>query len=310
MLDISERLPILNDLMQDGCLQKTRLLSEYELENIAKRGVVAGVEGIISINGKTICLWVGIKENFPLTLPIIFLRPADVLGMIPHLEQDGYLCYLDSEGLLLDSNNPVGILTESVERAIELLKKGLSGENKWDFMDEFYAYWLQICSETKPLAAYLPVDNILRKICAYKNGDRYVLVADKIESACAYFNHHNKQLDSYTRHTALYIPLKAGTFLIPPTPRQPWTVGDLQKIIRENVSAENQKKLRQYRVRKNRAEELVIMGISRPQGGMTLIGLVFSDVGDEHPLMESEKKRGKSLKMNSCQSQPRPSHTS
>ena len=285
MLDISERLPILNDLMQDGCLQKTRLLSEYELENIAKRGVVAGGEGIISINGKTICLWVGIKENFPLTLPIVFLRPADVLGMIPHLEEDGYLCYLDSEGLLLDSNNPVGILIEAVERATELLEKSVSGENKGDFLDEFHAYWRQLCSETTSLAAFLPVDNTLRKIYAYKHSDRYILVADKIENACAYFNHYNKQLDSCTRHTALYIPLKTGTFLTPPIPKQPWTVKDLQEIIRQNVSAENQKKLRQYRVRKNRAEELVILSIPRPQGGMTLIGLIFSDVGDEHPLI-------------------------
>ena len=99
--------------------------------------------------------------------------------------------------------------------------------------------------------------------------------------------HQNKHLDSYTRHTALYVPLEAGTFLTPPTSRQPWTVKDLQEIIRQNVSADNQKELRQYRVRKKRAEELVIMGIPRPQGGMTLIGLIFSDVGDEHHLITS-----------------------
>ena len=287
MLDSSQRVPILQELVQDGCLKQARILSEDELKTIAKRGVVAGVEGTIQIGEREISLWVGIRTNFPLSLPKIFLRPADVLGMIPHLEEDGCLCYLDEEGLLLDSDNPVGILVEAVERTIELLEKSISGENKWDFMDEFYAYWRQLNPSTSSLAAFLPVDNTLCKICAYKTGDRYILVADKIENACAYFNHYNKQLDSCTRHTALYIPLKTGTFLTPPIPKQPWTVRDLQKIIRENVSAENQKKLQQYRVRKNRAAELVILSIPRPQGGMTLIGLIFSDVGDEHPLITS-----------------------
>ncbi len=287
MLDISERVPILQKLIQDGCLQQARILYEDELKTIAKRGVVAGVEGIIQIDNRKVSLWVGIKENFPLSLPIIFLRPADVLGMIPHLEEDGYLCYLDSEGLLLDSDNPVGILVEAIERTIELLEKSVSGENKGDFMDEFYAYWRQLCSETTSLAAFLPVDNTLRKICAYKTGDRYVLVADKIDRACAYFNHKNKQLDSYTRHTALYVPLEAGTFLTPPTSKQLWTIRDLQEIIRKNLSADNQEELRKYRVRKKRAEELVIMAIPRPQGRMTLIGLIFSDVGEEHPLIAS-----------------------
>jgi molybdopterin-synthase adenylyltransferase len=285
MLEIPERVSILNDLIQDGCLQLARNLSEDELKSVAKRGVVAGVEGKIKIDGKEIFLWVGIQENFPLSLPIIFLRPADVMGIIPHLERDGYLCYLDSEGLLLDSNNPLGIFVEAVERVTELLEKSVNGENKWDFMDEFHAYWLQLGSKTKSLAAYLPVDNTLRKIYAYQDGDRYVLVANKIDSVCAYFNHRNKKIDSYMRHTGLYIPLEVGTFLTPPTPDKLWTLSDLQEIIRKNVSADNQEKLREYRVRKNRAEELVIMGISRPQGGMTLIGLVFSDVGEEHPLI-------------------------
>lgn len=285
MLDIFKRVPILHDLIQDGCLQQARILSDDELKSIANRGVVAGVEGKTKIEDKEISLWVGIKESFPLTLPIIFLEPADALGMIPHLEEDGYLCYLDSEGLFLDFNNPVRILIEAIERATELLEKSVSGENKWDFMNEFHAYWLQLGSKTKSLAAYLTVDTTLRKIYAYQDGDRYILVADKIDSACAYFNHRNKKIHSYTRHTGLYIPLEVGTFLTPPTPKKLWTVRDLQEIIRKHVSADNQKKLQQYRVLKNRSQELVIMAIPRPQGEMTVIGLIFSDVGDKHPLI-------------------------
>lgn len=285
MLDISERVSILNNLIQDGCLQLARILSEDELKGVTKRGVVAGLEGKIKIDGKEIFLWVGIMENFPLSLPIIFLRSADALGAIPHLEEDGYLCYLDSEGLFLDSSNPVGILVQAVEQATELLEKSVSGENKWDFMDEFHAYWQKLNPQTPSLPAFLPVDNTVRRIYVYKQSDRYILVTDRINRACAYFNHQNKHLKFYTRHTALYVPLEVGTFLTPPTNKKPWNVKKLQEIIRKHVSADNQKKLREYRVRKNRAEELVVMGIPRPQGGMTLIGMIFFDVGDEHPLI-------------------------
>lgn len=285
MLDISERVSILNNLIQDGCLQLARILSEDELKGVTKRGVVAGLEGKIKINGEEISLWVGIRENFPLTLPIIFLRPADVLGKIPHLEEDGYLCYLDSEGLLLDIDRPLDILVEAINRATGLLEASVNGETQWDFMDEFNAYWQKLSPQTPSLPAFLPVDNTLRRIYAYKHGERYILVTDRIDRACAYFNHQNKHLKFYTRHTALYVPLESDTFLIPPTSEKLWNARDLQEIIRKHVSADNQKKLREYRVRKNRAEELVTMGIPRPQGGMTLIGLIFSDVGDEHPLI-------------------------
>jgi molybdopterin-synthase adenylyltransferase len=285
MLDISERVPILHDLIHNGCLQQARILSDDELKNLTNRGVVAGVKGKIKIEDQEISLWVGIRESFSLTLPIIFLQPADALGMIPHLEEDGYLCYLDSESLLLDIDRPLDILVEAINRATDLLEASVNGETQWDFMDEFNAYWQKLSPQTPSLPAFLPVDNTLRRIYAYKHGDRYVLVTDCIDRACAYFNHQNKHLKCYTRHTALYIPLESDTFLIPPTSEKLWNVKNLQEIIRKHVSADNQKKLREYRVRKNRAEELVIMGIPRPQGGMTLIGLIFSNLGSEHPLI-------------------------
>ena len=283
MLDISQRLSILQKLIQRKCLQQACILSKDELKTIASREIVAGVKGKVSINSKTVCLWIGLKENFPLTLPVIMLQPATTLGTIPHLETDGYICYQDPEGILLNGNDPVGILVEAIDLGIDVLTKGVNGSNKWDFMNEFHAYWRQVCPIS--LDAFLPVDNTLRKIYAYKTNNRYILATDSIDRAHAYFNHHCKKLDSFTRHTALYIPLKVGTFLTPPTLEQLWSVRELQEIINKNVSAKNKEILQQYRIRKDRKEELVILAIPRPQDGKTLIGLKFQDIGDKHPLI-------------------------
>jgi len=287
MLDIPEQIAILNTLIQDSHLQHARLLSYNELKTLNQRGVIAGVEGKIKISGQEICLWIGINDSFPLSLPMIFLQPADALGKIPHLEEDGYLCYLDTEGLYLDFDYPVDILIEAIKLATNLLKASIKGENQWDFMDEFQAYWYKLNPQSPSLPTFLSIDNTLRKIYAYKKDNCYVLVADKIDTACAYFNYRNQALHCYTRYTALYIPLESGTFLNPPTAETFWSISYLRQIIRKYVSAENYEKLKQYRVRKNKSEELVILGVPRPKAGMILIGLIFSAVGDEHPLIAS-----------------------
>ena len=285
MLDSSERTQILTSLVQRNCLQQPRIMCVDELRKLTTRKLEAAVEGKVIIDGKEVTLCVGINDRFPLSLPLVFLQPPDALGLIPHLEEDGYLCYLDSEGLLLDSSRPVEILVEAIERSIVLLQAGVRGDNQWDFMDEFGVYWQKLTSPETSLPAFISADDILRQVITYKEGKSYTLVADSIDTVHAYFNNKGKDLNSLTRHTALYVPLESGTLLVPPHRDRPWNRADIQAIVRQHLSGENLKRLKHHRNRKGKNEELIILGLPRPKGGKTLIGLIFSDIISGHPLV-------------------------
>lgn len=282
MLDTETKLNILANLTQQGYLHYLRILPENELNNFKTYKIVWAIEGQVTIAGKDVTLCVGVDGNFPLCLPKVFLRPPDALGFIPHVEGEGYICYLDSEGLLLNSEDPIGIICDAIAKAVDVIQAGVSGSNQLDLMNEFGAYWRQISSKT--LFAFLPVDNVLRKIFVYTDNKDTELVADEISTVKAYFNTHSQGLDLLTRRTALYIPLQDGAFVLPPRPNNPWSSQDVKTIVRKNLSEENRRLLK-HLGRKWKPEELVILGLPRPRGGVTLVGLLFSGVAGGHPLL-------------------------
>src|SRR5438105_994237 len=82
----------------------------------------AVLEGEVSIAGHEVILWLVLDSSFPLTLPCFFLRPWDALGVIPHVDERGKVCFADPEGLVLDRYRPM-----EVRRT---LLAGLANDNK------------------------------------------------------------------------------------------------------------------------------------------------------------------------------------
>ena len=54
-----------------------------------------GFSGNININGTITTLIVAFNKHYPYKKPIYFLKEYDALGFIPHVENDGYICYTE-----------------------------------------------------------------------------------------------------------------------------------------------------------------------------------------------------------------------
>lgn len=281
MLDTETQLQILARLKQENCLQMAHLLAKTELEEFKTCLPNWAIEGQITVENKEITLVVGGDDNFPLCLPQVFLRPANTFGFIPHVEEDGYICYLNSEGLLLNTEDPAGIICNAITKAIDILHAGVSGSNRFDFMNEFAAYWRRICS--KIMLTFIPADDELRKSFIYTDNNELELVADKISTLKAYYIQETG-LDLLTRRRALYVPLQDGTFVLPPKFNHPWTTQEVTTLVRKNLSTDNYRRLKQLG-KKWKSSELVILGLPRPRGGITLVGILFSGVTGGHPLL-------------------------
>ncbi|WP_430688255.1 ThiF family adenylyltransferase [Leptolyngbya sp. AN03gr2] len=252
-------------------MQNPRQLFPQEHPFLEKRDVIAAIAGKIDLAGKTVELCVGIQASFPRSLPIIYLMPPDAFGMIPHLEEDGYICYIQPEGLLLNAADPVGILVDAVEKAIAVLEAGISGENHLDFMDELPVYWEKIAQQTLP--GFLTPNDKPRRVYIYSNKGSDQLIADSIEAVEAFFNRKERALRWMSRRSALYVPLKQGSFMIPPRSKALWQPKDINRFISSNLSQKNRKIFARLR---RKSQDFIILGVPRPSGGRTLIGIDFA----------------------------------
>lgn len=88
-------------------------------------------------------MFVGLGTQFPLEPAKIFYSKSDFekIGHIPHTSFFANdVCVFD-EFVLVDENNPTGIVLEQLKKAKETLIQGLKGKNLDDFEEEFLAYW-------------------------------------------------------------------------------------------------------------------------------------------------------------------------
>jgi len=253
---------------------------------IRSRGGVVAFEGQVQIEGHYATMQVGLDERFPLSLPLVFLVPWNAFGFIPHVEQDGYVCYAPGEGLLLNRRDPVGIVKEALERSVSTLASGIRGDNIMDFVDEFEAYWRRLDRVEKVLSFVEPSQNV-KKIVAAKPTDRteksYAFLCDDIGTVQACL--HCNNLKPHTHRNALYVPLIEGTSIIPPQPGIFWTVDHVRTIVHSSLSKGNLRTLEKLG-RKWKREEVVVLQLPRPSGGSALFGILYKGVEKCHPLLQ------------------------
>lgn len=248
----------------------------------------AAIEGQITIESRRVALRLVLGKSFPLTLPKFFLVPWNALGFIPHVAEDGYVCFADSEGLVLDRHQPWRILAWAFERARRVLSDGVTGANHLHFVDEFEAYWLRCHGVKKYISLVEPLDDV-RHVIVARSGDRPVL-ATSVEDLAAFHNGVGRK----ARHDvqpALYIPLEPGTVIVPPQWDRPfWTAADLRNAVLSGLSDKNAARLAELTAR-SRATETMVFRLVRPSGGTSFFGVRCIGVGHNrghrvHPLRD------------------------
>jgi hypothetical protein len=91
--------------------------------------------------------------TFPDELPDVYL-PEEVTragARIPHLDEQHQLCTFDDTTAWPNEERAGEAVCAVIERAIHLLRDGISGANADDYADEFEAYWLD--GALKPVTA-------------------------------------------------------------------------------------------------------------------------------------------------------------
>lgn len=144
-----------NELPKGQFIEVWRIETEVEVGSFQKR----------------ISLLIAFEEFFPFTIPRIYLSKEsyDIISPIPHIDKKRFVCTFHSDSLILDINNPSGIVQICLRKAKKIIKNGLEGTNHNDFKDELSAYWMDNYEyktfQFLSLLSDFPKETMLLKIC-------------------------------------------------------------------------------------------------------------------------------------------------
>jgi len=249
---------------------------------------VAALEGRVQIDDEDVTVWLVLDESFPISLPRFFLRDPYALGVIPHVDYRGFVCFAQEEGLVTDQDRPLDVVREGLERALEVLRRGRRRDNFDDFSDEFEAYWTQITAPV-PLQArsYFAPKRTIQEIALLteKIGEhKHLHFAVSTEDLTRFWN--GRTPERITIHRAIALPLEPGSVVIPPRHDGPfWDIGTARTAIMANLSESNRRRFEKLAKKAHAVKEVVVVALPRAQGGETLFGLQFVGIGHTHPLL-------------------------
>ncbi|MEB4818366.1 ThiF family adenylyltransferase [Bacillus thuringiensis] len=241
------------------------------------------MEGTICINEKKANISIAFNRLFPHSLPRIYLKDRKIFGFIPHVEPSGLICFMNEQGLVLDTNHPHHIVEESLKRAIKTLKEGIQGVNKTDLFDEFEIYWnrkkdcqgiLSIVSPSKQIKSFEVIqanEGNLTFLIEERNEEQLL----KMMSLLGNFNINDKP----NCYNGIFVPLKNS--IIPPDFDEDWSFNQIKKIIINNITSQNKIILNQFlNKQRNQFDSTIFVMLSIPRfsEGNSLIVFEFKNL--------------------------------
>lgn len=262
--------------------------ADIDLPVLTKRGLPYVVSGNVYILGTNISVCVGVSESFPCKEPSFFLLNPNDFEALPHVEENGLICYTNDDNLVLDIDNPVGIIKDCFDLAKQTLIDSLTKKNQDDFYNEYEAYWRRF---KNCLSVFTNIEISskvsLLKYAKIKNAETFFAVTDQTDRLNTYQRFFgSKEAPQFVN--GIYIPLLLGSKIFIPK-------GDLQikgtliqELIQQFTSLENQREMKRL-LAKPKKDDLIIFSLPQPNGYFSLFGVRLKGINyRQHPLLFSD----------------------
>lgn len=269
---IKKSLPYYNDV---------RVLDKSEYPKYGNYKFSLVMEGKVLLDGQSVTIQIALDDHFPFHKPFFFLKPYDVLGFIPHVDISGFICYIRDEGIIINTDNPLAIIEESFDRVIKTLTDGKRRLNHKDIQEEFVDYWNNL-NDISFIESNVDLSSNVKvvKVAQFENYPRW-FVGDNVKAILNYCYKYirNTRMGKPTFTNALYIPLRDGAVLFPPSYKEFWTVKQFRNIIYKNITGSNKRILERLVKQKIKPDDVLIVLVSIPlsDGNRTLIGVKYSE---------------------------------
>lgn len=259
-----------------------------EPERLEDKQGMARFAGKLTVLDRSVRVQVLLESDFPLRLPHVRLNPPDALGDLPHVDPFGLVCFLDSEGTVLDASRPGAIVEETIARAVRLLEDGVQGTNKEEFTNEFEASWAYLpVSGTYVLLSDPGCDARTFDILEHDGGGFVARSSYTIEQFTGSVPNRDVFERRFVQGGVLYLPLQDGSFIHPPHPNRPfWTAEDLRRNLVAQLSDSTREKVERILAKDKRPIRHLIVSLPRPKGGDSLFGIRLDGLSQPHALLQ------------------------
>ncbi|MDT4375385.1 ThiF family adenylyltransferase [Blautia coccoides] len=189
----------LNEIVAE--LNKVGLVAEISDSNIQIKAVIEEVP---------VELLCKLGEYFPYEFPTIYISPDSKkeIDTIPHINTDNSICVFDQGLSAPNFLAPVKMVCETVQKAIEVLGKGIRKENLRDFLDEFNAYWGTKSVIEANSFIFDCTNGKIIKFCFQEGKDAPLLISDSVEGLKqVYTSIHHKELCEGNIIDGILIPI-------------------------------------------------------------------------------------------------------
>lgn len=276
-----------NDIL--GVLLKTKISTDIlEVQNpiLKKRGLDFGFKIIVRVGGRNVDLIIGFNKHFPNQAPSFFLEDRSKFEHIPHIEDDGLVCYSHDENLALDFNNPCGIISFTYESVLKTLSDGFEGKNKKDFTNEFGAHWDRLKNGVQ-IFSNLKISNQVEKIKIGIRDKAVIAVSDDNERLGSLNRFVSKKENAFQLMNGIFIPLDKVLSLMPPPPEFIFNLTNVHDLIFTHVDEEKKKAINKTLRGGCGKIEYVVLSILQPNGNWTQFGFRFLNIKTaKHPLID------------------------
>jgi len=165
----------------------------------------------ISIEKQDYNLLICLPYNFPDSFPKVKLDNDSFkkLYPLPHLDIFKTLCVFDDVLASPNPENPTGVLDATIEKAKEILLKGILGQNHDDYVDEMETYWAQ---ESKGFyISIVEPSEVSKEVCLipfkFQNWLEKGMIADKKSEAIKWIQNVGGTFNEEEIISLFYIPL-------------------------------------------------------------------------------------------------------
>ncbi len=165
-----------------------------------------------------------VPEDFPYSLPAIFLEDCENYKPMGHVEWNGLICYKDSQGLVIDRRKSKEVLHGCLYEALSTLHENSSDEHRFELQMEFEAYWESSSKKRVKTWCLVEPSDKIKEIKSFrhkfskksknkkskqdkiKNPDEWTAIVDSDHENLDY--HPIKSLiENKHSYSAIYIPL-------------------------------------------------------------------------------------------------------
>lgn len=271
-------------------------LRQIEFDNSKKSSKII-FQGSVELLDSHIVLKIEFDDFFPLHLPKYYWVNFQEYDICPHIEDLGKVCYAPEIDLLIDVNNPFGIIQKSLQSVINNIERGLKHENIEDFSNEFEAYWKLLNSNIN-IISNLTVSTLssAREIKIGFRGGSYI--ACNNEEELLYIYRRLRGSDKGVRSiNALFIPLENANQIIPPTPETLWGAEEIKHLFENYISERDRQYIFDNGLLFNNSKVFVIFRLSQSNGQFALFGIQLLN-------KQSRKRIRSKISLDNCDFKP------